>query len=237
VRSTVTWADWDEELLALELQEIQESDFDLSLTGFDPGEIDGFLALEDDEKANAAPPLPEIPVSRLGDLWLLGQHRVLCGDANSAEAVTRLLGERKPRLMVCDPPYGIELDSEWRDRAGLNGCGPAEPSYLKKRTAGHTETSISGDTRADWSEAFALVPSLEAAYVWHASKLTREVLDGLLRIGFIHHQQVMVRRKKNAPWLGKPGENSTIWDSPSRNSLWAARMKRSTIIQHKSRWN
>jgi hypothetical protein len=93
--------------------------------------------------------------------------------------------------MVTDPPYGIELDSEWRDRAGLNGCGPAEPSYLKKRTAGHTETTISGDTRADWSDAFALVPSLEAAYVWHASKFTREVLDGLLRIGFIHHQQVI----------------------------------------------
>ena len=73
--------------------------------------------------------------------------------------------------MVTDPPYGIELDSEWRDRAGLNGCGPAEPSYMKKRTEGHTETTISGDTRADWSEAFALVPSLEAAYVWHASQV------------------------------------------------------------------
>jgi hypothetical protein len=60
VNRSVTWADWDEELLALELQEIQESDFDLSLTGFDPGEIDGLLALEDDEKANAAPPLPEL---------------------------------------------------------------------------------------------------------------------------------------------------------------------------------
>jgi hypothetical protein len=77
------------------------------------------------------------------------------------------------------------------------------------------------DTRADWSEAFALVPSLEVAYVWHASKFTREVLDGLLRIGFVHHQQiiwdkgraVLTRthywfahepcwyvRKKNAPW-------------------------------------
>jgi hypothetical protein len=61
---------------------------------------------------------------------------------------------------------------------------------LKKRTAGHTETTISGDTRADWSDAFALVPSLEAAYVWHASKFKREVLDGLLRIGFLHHQQM-----------------------------------------------
>ena len=236
VNRSVTWADWDEDALALELKEIQDLDIDLSLTGFDVGEIDKLLALEDEEVANAAPPLPETPVSRLGDLWQLGPHRVLCADATSKEAVDRLLGDRKPRLMVTDPPYGIELDSEWRDRAGLNGHGAAEPSYLKKRTAGHTETAISGDTRADWSEAFALVPSLEAAYVWHASKFTREVLDGLLRIGFVHHQQiiwdkgrtVLTRtlywfahepawfvRKKNAPWYGKAGENSTIWASPS----------------------
>jgi hypothetical protein len=74
--------------------------------------------LDDEERANAAPPLPETPVSRISDLWLLGPHRVLCGDATSPEAVTRLLGERRPQLMVTDPPYGIELDSEWRDRAG-----------------------------------------------------------------------------------------------------------------------
>lgn len=55
----------------------------------------------------------------------------------------RLLGERKPFLLVTDPPYGIELDSEWRERAGLNGCGPAEASYMKNRTDGHTNTSIS----------------------------------------------------------------------------------------------
>jgi ParB-like chromosome segregation protein Spo0J len=60
VNRSVTWADWDEELLALELQEIQEADFDLSLTGFDPGEIDGLLAMEDDEKANAASALARI---------------------------------------------------------------------------------------------------------------------------------------------------------------------------------
>jgi len=229
-------AAWDEEALALELREIQELDLDLSLSGFDPGEIDKLLLLDDEERANATPPLPETAVSRLGDLWVCGPHRVLCGDATSQEAVTRLIGERKPRLMVTDPPYGIELDSEWRDRAGLNGCGPAEPSYMKKRTAGHTETTISGDTRADWSEAFALVPSLEVAYVWHASKFTREVLDGLLRIGFLHHQQIIWNkmrtvltrthywfahepawyvRKKNAPWFGKAGENSTVWASPS----------------------
>lgn len=236
VNRSVTWADWDEELLALELQELQTADYDLALTGFDGKELDDLLAMDDEDKANAAPPLPESPASRLGDLWILGPHRVLCGDCTSPEAIGRLLGERKPRLMVTDPPYGIGLDSEWRDRAGLNGLGAAEASYMKQRTAGHTETSISGDTRADWSEAFALVPSLEAAYVWHASKFTREVLDGLLRIGFLHHQQiiwdkgrtVLTRthywfqhepcwyvRKKNAPWFGKAGENSTIWSSPS----------------------
>jgi DNA modification methylase len=229
-------ASWDEEALAVELREIQYLDIDLSLSGFDPGEIDKLLLLEDEERANATPSLPESPVSRLGDLWQCGPHRVLCGDATSGAVVERLLGERRPRLMVTDPPYGIELDSEWRDRAGLNGHGPAEPSYLKRRTAGHTETTISGDTRADWSQAFALVPSLEVAYVWHASKFTREVLDGLLKIGFLHHQQiiwdkgrtVLTRtlywfqhepcwfvRKKNAPWYGKAGENSTVWASPS----------------------
>ena len=73
----------------------------------------------DEEKANQAPPLPDVAATRPGDLWLCGAHRVLCGDATSAEDVARLLGERKPRLMVTDPPYGISLDSEWSDRAGL----------------------------------------------------------------------------------------------------------------------
>ena len=95
VNRSVTWADWDEEALALELQELQEMDFDVSLTGFDVHEIDQLLALDDEEKANAAPPLPETPVSRAGDLWLLGPHKVLCGDATSAQAVARLLGDRK----------------------------------------------------------------------------------------------------------------------------------------------
>ena len=230
-------ADWDFELLAPELAELNELSFDLSLTGFNVHELDVLLRNPlDEEKADQAPPLPAVAVTRLGDLWSCGEHRVLCGDATSAQDVARLLGDRKPRLMVTDPPYGIELDSEWRDRAGLNGCGPAEPSYLKKRTEGHTETTISGDTRADWSDAFALVPSLEVAYVFHASKFTSEVLAGLLRIGFVHHQQIIWNkqrtvltrthywfqhepvwyvRKKNAPWYGKAGENSTIWDSPS----------------------
>lgn len=239
VNRSAVWADWDKELLAVEFQELSEAYSDLSLTGFDSREIDDLLLLpNEDQRENAAPPLSSNPVSRPGDLWLCGRppHRILCADATSPDAVAHLLGKHKPILMVTDPPYGIELDSEWRDRAGLNGCGPAQPSYLKRRTEGHTETTISGDTRADWSDAFALLPSLQIAYVWHASVFTAEVLAGLLRIGFLYPQQIIWNkgrpvltrthywyqhepcwyvRKKNAPWFGKPGDNSTVWDSPS----------------------
>jgi hypothetical protein len=225
VNRSVTWAEWDDELLSLELQELAAADFDLSLTGFDPRELEDLLTLPDnDEQADIAPPLPDNPVSRPGDLWLCGnrrnQHRILCGDATSPEAVARLLGDRKPFLMITDPPYGIELDSEWRDRAGLNGCGPAEASYMKHRTEGHTETTISGDTRADWSGAFELVPSLQIAYVWHASVFTREVLNGLERIGFLYPQQIIWNKGRTVLTRRAPGR--PLWDSGVRDALHQA---------------
>jgi DNA modification methylase len=237
VNRSVTWADWDDELLSLEFADLSALAYDINLTGFDGKEIDDLLAAQGgDEDADLVPPLPKEPVTRHGDLWLCGSHRVLCEDSTNGVAVARLLGDHKPFLMVTDPPYGIELDSEWRDRAGLNGCGPAESSYMKHRTEGHTNTSISSDTRADWSDAFALVPSLQVAYVWHASIFTREVLNGLERIGFLYPQQIIWNkgrvvltrthywyqhepclyvRKKKAPWFGEAGKNATIWDSPS----------------------
>src|SRR5690348_12335115 len=108
--------DWDIDLLGPELEELHALDFDLELTGFDPHEVEDFLADPDlDDRANIAPPLPERPASQLGDLWLCGRHRILCGDSCSPDIVARLCGKAAPRLMVTDPPYGIELDSEWRD--------------------------------------------------------------------------------------------------------------------------
>jgi DNA modification methylase len=244
----IAGAAWDESLLRVELAILHEEDYNLDLVGFEDIELQRLLEAQD-----AAPGLtdedsvPEVrpdPVTKVGDLFILGNHRLICGDCTQADVVARLLGDVQPLLLVTDPPYGIELDSEWRDRAGLNSCGAAEPSYMKHRTEGHTQTSISGDTRADWSEAFELVPSLEVAYVWHASVFTRDVLDGLERIGFLYPQQIIWNkgrvvltrthywyqhepcwyvRKKRAPWYGKPGsENSTIWDSPSPKFIMGA---------------
>ena len=116
VNRSATWADWDDDLLKLELLDLKTSDFNLALTGFDTKEIDD-LILNDAPEEDALPPVPVKPVSCVGDLWICGSHRVLCGDATDPQAVSRLLGDQKPFLMVVDPPYGIELDSEWRDRA------------------------------------------------------------------------------------------------------------------------
>src|SRR5262245_42531290 len=127
VNRSANWAQWDEELLKLELEDLKAFDYNLSLTGFDDDELEKLLRPAfDDQADNAAPDPPEDPVSQPGDLWTLGSHRLLCGDCTRAEDVRRLLSGVEPVLMVTDPPYGIQLDSEWRDRAGLNGHGPAE---------------------------------------------------------------------------------------------------------------
>ncbi len=100
-------AGWDRDILRGELAELQTTEFDISVIGFDAPTIDGLLAPEPlvgltDE--NAVPEPPERPVTRPGDLWLLGRHRLLCGDATVATDVERLLGGVTPLLMVTEPP-------------------------------------------------------------------------------------------------------------------------------------
>lgn len=188
--------------------------------------------------ADEIPEPPAVAVAQPGDLWILGEHRLACGDSTDPATVARVLQGDAPKLLLTDPPYGVELDMEWRDRAGLNALGPAQPSYM--RGEGHKNTTISGDTRADWSAAFELVPSLDTAYVWHASAHTIEVGQGLVRIGFDLKQMLVWRKphfvlsRQNYHWqhepawyARKPGaerfigsrDQSTIWDAASPKML------------------
>jgi len=110
-------AGWDSEILAIELQALIDLEFDMSLTGFSLAEID--LTLDRAQEASPAAtdkaadlvPEPSGPVvSQMGDLWLLGRHRLLCGDARSTEDVRRLVGEAKVDLIFTDPPYNVPID-------------------------------------------------------------------------------------------------------------------------------
>ena len=103
-------AGWDDEMLAVELTDLKDMGFDLDLTGFSTDEIEALLAPTGTEgltDEDAVPEVPEAPVTVLGDVWLLGKHRVMCGDSTSIDAVEKLMDGQKAALMQTDPPYGI----------------------------------------------------------------------------------------------------------------------------------
>ena len=160
-------AGWDADLLREQLESLQEEHFDLSLVGFSEQELESLLAtitegLTDPDDAPAA---TDNPVTVLGDVWLLGKHRLVCGDSTTVEAVDACLNGVTPHLMVTDPPYGFNYDPSWRNSVGAGSKGAALGVVLN-------------DDRADWREAWALFPGA-VAYVWHGGLHAATVADSL----------------------------------------------------------
>ena len=113
-------AGWDDEMLRLEFDELKEAGFDLELTGFSLDEIDGLQVNEITEgltDEDAVPEAPEEPVSKLGDVWLLGNHRLMCGDSTSIDAVEALLQNQRAQMVHTDPPYGVSYQSNMRTKS------------------------------------------------------------------------------------------------------------------------
>ena len=103
-------AGWDMDFLKLELQDLEDADFDLTLTGFDDKELDQLLAPEIEEgltDEDAVPEAPEEPKTKLGDIYILGNHRLMCGDSTSIDAIDKLMDGNKANMVFTDPPYGI----------------------------------------------------------------------------------------------------------------------------------
>ncbi|PKP67070.1 MAG: DNA methylase, partial [Alphaproteobacteria bacterium HGW-Alphaproteobacteria-5] len=138
---------WDEAMLLQEVQELLAEEYDLDLLGFSEADLEHLLrdsAAQDGtgavEGEDETPEPPITPVTLPGDLWVMGKHRLICGDSTSAEVVGKLLGDVKPLLMVTDPPYGVDYDPSWRNQAGA----------AKTRRTG----KVLNDDRADWREAW-----------------------------------------------------------------------------------
>ena len=170
-------AGWDEALLRVELADLQAMGTDLGLVGFDAAEVSALLGghegLTDPDEA----PAPEVdPVSRPGDAWLLGRHRLVCGDCTDRAAVELALAGARPHLMVTDPPYGVEYDPAWRNRVA--------------KTATRRTGRVLNDDRADWRAAWALFGG-EVAYVWHGALHATTVAESLLACGFDLRAQIV----------------------------------------------
>ncbi|MBJ6372740.1 site-specific DNA-methyltransferase [Sedimentitalea arenosa] len=217
--------DWDEAILRDEIAGLLAEDFDLSLLGFDDVDLDALLQDPGDSGEGAVdgedevPDPPEDPVSRPGDLWRLGPHRLICGDSTSADVVGRLLGDVKPLLMVTDPPYGVEYDPGWRNQAG---------AAATRRTG-----KVLNDDRADWREAWALFPG-DVAYVWHGALHATTVAESLIAASFSVRSQIiwakdrLVLSRGDYHWQHEP-----CWYAVKKSGKghWAGDRKQTTLWQ------
>jgi len=216
-------AGWDRDLLGLELADLSELGVDLGGIGFEGAELDALLGHgAADPREEETPEPPAQPVSRSGDLWVLGNHRLLCGDATSEADVARLLRDVRPHLMITDPPYGVNYDPAWRNETG---------AAKTKRTG-----KVANDDRADWRAAWALFPG-EVAYVWHGALHAGTVAESLMACGFDIRAQIvwakerLVLSRGHYHWQHEPAwyavrgkghwsgdrTQSTLWNIPSRD--------------------
>jgi DNA modification methylase len=222
-------ARWDDSLLRLELGEMKASGISISGLGFAVDELNTLLDLGGGlGDPDDVPLVPIAPVTRAGDLWIMGRHRLICGDATNADDTARLLNGAKPHLMVTDPPYGVDYDPSWRADAN-------KWKGSKVKLGAKAMGLVSNDDLADWSLAWAHFLG-DVAYVWHGGLRSVEQAHSLEASGFAIRSQIIwnkgrlvisrgdyhwqheacwyaVRKGKNGRWNGSRTE-STVWDIP-----------------------
>lgn len=209
-------AGWDAELLSTELKGLTDLGFEMDLIGFP--DLDALLVdkTEGLTDPDDVPDAPEIPVTVEGDVWLLGRHRLVCGDSTDADTVAKVLNGVEPHLMVTDPPYGVEYDPEWRSRAGVN---------LNQRKLG----AVENDDRADWREAWALFPG-SIAYVWHGGLHAHTVAESLVETGFAIRSQIIWAKDRFALSRGDyHWQHEPCWYAVRGTGQWAGDRKQSTV--------
>ena len=175
-------AGWDNELLALELKELEDAGFDMELTGFSDEEIATLLLVEESQEGltdeDEVPEPPADPVTKVGDVWVMGDHRLMCGDSTSIEAVNSLMGGIKADILFTDPPYGIDFKPQrgTYDKILNDNLDGAEFDDFLDGVFGCALTSMKPDTYAfiwtGWPKIGAFERSIQkffkiqALHVW-----------------------------------------------------------------------
>lgn len=246
-------AGWDRQILALELQDLCDLEFDVDLTGFGVAEIDLILDEASDGSPNAATgPEDELPevgdpalsVTRPGDVWLVGRHRLICGDSRSPVTFRLLLGNEKADLIFTDPPYNVPIDGHVcglgriRHREFAMGVGEMSPDAFigfLQQTLGHAVTQSRDGAIAfvcmDWRHLGELLAAGQTIFselknicVWNKSNA------GMGTFYRSKHELILVFKVGTAPHtnsfgLGDTGRYRTnVWDYAGVNTFRAGRM-------------
>ncbi len=227
-------AGWSEETLRVELQALQEAEFDLSLVGFDDDELARLLAAQDAAEGltdeDAVPELPQTPVSATEDLWILGNHKLLAGDATDREQVTRLMGTDAADLIFTDPPYNVDYEGYTDDKLTIEGDRMSDADFKQF-------------LEAAFRSCRSVVKPGASMYICHSSSWQREFQNALEAAGFEVRCQIIWAKNTFAwgfgrykfqhepifychiagqkdPWYGDRSQ-STLWEEkkPAANRL------------------
>ena len=228
-------AGWDDEMLRVELQDLDAVDFDLTLTGFDLDEIAALTADETTEgltDEDAVPEAPEQPVTVEGDVWLLGRHRLMCGDSTSIDAVEKLMDGRKADMWLTDPPYNVDMKAK---NEMLQKAGKARKDSA---TFGIINDKMSDDDfRAFLTECYT---SADAAmkegavfYIWHADsegynfRGAAKDMGWQIRQCLVWRKSVMAIGRQDYHWQHEPCLYG--WKDGAAH-LWASDRKQTTVL-------
>lgn len=217
---------WDDEMLAIEFQALKDEDYDLALTGFDEDEISKFITEphgwgQTDEDEVTEPPV--VPVTVLGDVWLLGNHRLMCGDSTSIDAVEKLMDGKKADMVFTDPPYGVNYEG------GHFHSGDVKIKRKREKLASDNTTAI----------YFDFLPVMlkfvdGACYMWFADSKAVDVYNAL-RDNNCDTHALIIWHKTNATYAAmnaqyKQRHEPCVYFKPKGSTLrWCGDSKESTL--------
>ena len=224
---SANWAEWEPDLLKLELQELQELDFDLELTGFELPELEDILGegagggTEGQTDPDAVPEAQEEPVSRLGDVWLLGRHRLMCGDSTDAGSVALLMNGSNADLLLTDPPYNVSYEGATKDRLTILNDSMDDEKFR----------SFLADA---FKAADTVMKNGAAFYIWHADSEGYNFRGAVRDTGWMVRQCLiwvknsMVLGRQDYQWKHEPCLYG--WKDGAAH-LWTSDRRQTTVLE------
>ncbi|MGG1650077.1 DNA modification methylase [Paenibacillus sp. NRS-1780] len=223
---TAEYADWNFELLAQELEELKLADYDLSLTGFDMSECEKLLDTlhedtADEDDFNVEEALPEHPITGKGDIWLLGKHRLMCGDSTNPQDIATLMDGKKARLIVTDPPYNVDYTGKTKNALKIENDKMDNNQFYDFLLAAYTRMFEVADDGA-------------SIYVFHADSEGLNFRKAFIEAGFklaqccIWAKQAMVLGHSQYHWMHEPVLYG--W-KPTGGHYWNSDRKQTTLWQ------
>ena len=216
-------AGWDNDMLKVELQDLEADGFDLSLTGFELGEIADFLAdpTEGLTDEDAVPDAPEVPVTVEGDVWLLGRHRLMCGDSTNIEQLERLCDGQLVDMWLTDPPYNVAYEGKTKDAMTIQNDEMSNEGFRQFLT----DAYVAAD---------AVMKAGAVFYIWHADSEGYNFRGAAFDAGWqvrqclIWKKSALVMGRQDYHWMHEPCLYG--WKEGAAH-LWATDRKQTTIME------